>query len=61
MKKFSIALLAIAAALAITPAASADTYTYSYTYTDGSLWPRAPLQASWSRRANTTSPVEPLT
>jgi hypothetical protein len=37
MKKFSIALLAMAATLAITPAALADTYTYTYTFTDGSL------------------------
>jgi hypothetical protein len=31
MKKFSIALLALAAALAISPAAKADTFTFSFT------------------------------
>ncbi len=35
MKKFSVALLALAAALAISPAAMADTFNYTYTGVDG--------------------------
>jgi hypothetical protein len=36
MKKFSIALLALAMALAITPAAMADTFYFTYSSNDGS-------------------------
>jgi len=44
MKKFSIALLAMAAALAITPAALAD--TFSFTFTDGGINASGLLTAS---------------
>ena len=44
MKKYCLALLAIAAALAITPAALADTYTY--TFTDGTLTATGTLTGS---------------
>jgi hypothetical protein len=37
MKRFSIALLALATALAITPAALADTFNYTFTGVDGTV------------------------
>jgi hypothetical protein len=52
MKKFSLALLALAAALAITQVAKADTFSFTYTGSGDGVFASGELWGNWDASAN---------